>query len=149
MTLFRLIRGMHVEGGPEDCACDRCINDRRIDTERAIAKKAKRKPTISMSKRGHIYRPGDIIDSPSDLVRKYNSEGSIKFELVDATGRTVISSKRSAANSTSTEQESDGLEGLSITELRAIASEEEVALDGATRKEDIIRLIRASTVPTS
>jgi hypothetical protein len=40
--------------------------------------------------------------------------------------------------------EGDGLEEMTVTRLRALASEREVDLDGARRKEEIIERIRAA-----
>ena len=139
--LFRVVKGNHVEAGPPDCDCERCKQDREA------VKADPPKPTI-----GHVYRAGDIVDSSSDLGALFNQQDAIKFERVNASGqviRQVVMPKRNRPPSPSpqlTTSGSDGLDDMTVADLRKHAEEEEIDLGSATRKEDILKEIRKALV---
>lgn len=83
------------------------------------------------SEGGRTYKPGDIIDSMSNLA-KHNIRGDMpRFVLVE--GNPV---SRPLGDPTSV----DFLEGMTIQELRQYAAEEEIDLQDATKKAEIIRI---------
>jgi|SRR6185369_17241677 len=123
---FRLITGAHLGDGPPGCVCDGCLES---------------------GGKNHVYQgatrtySGDIIDSKQDLARRFNQgPHSIKFErLSDKTPA------RSKTFRSGDEDESDtDYKALTVMELRAIAEEREISLDGLTKKSEIIAAIEAA-----
>lgn len=102
-----------------------------------------------------IYKAGDVVDSDVDLVAKYGFE---KFELMPHSYLTQAPvamhqepERAPAAPEAPTESEPtrwsiEDLQGMTLTELREVATEESVDLRGATKKEDIIRILTQLTV---
>jgi len=134
MPFFRLIAGSHVGMGPKGCQCDRCQFDRDAIKQ-------------GVPPKGHIYERGDIIESKSDLCLHFNAPRAIKFERVDPSGRPVHDAApnvQPAVNPSSRLADQDNLDNMTVEELRAFAAEEEIDLDNAVRKQDIIQAIRAS-----
>ena len=78
---------------------------------------------------GKTYDVGDIVDSKSNLLQ-HNFGRSIRFEAV---------LDPNPVNE-------DGLDQLTVTQLRALAAEEEVGLVSATLKDDIIEVLRGKGV---
>lgn len=120
---FRLLKGPHIQGDPAD------------------------------SKRDIQYNPGDIVPSTVDLCAEFNAKAnsmapsglmSQKFERVldyypqseDAGEVTPSVSKPKGEVLTK-----EVLDKKSYQELQVMAKEELVDLKGATKKEDIIRMI--------
>lgn len=132
-----------------------------------LAGKHTQKESNGISK---TYRPGDVIDSKHDLVKLFNSHPTTpKFERVDErTMRGDISSvvqtvtpshvvqaaspspapaapQSSAQTAVAPSRQSiDGLDSMSVKELQLLAQEEEIDLRGASKKEEIIKIIRGA-----
>ncbi len=124
MAYYRVIKGRHLEFQ------DGSQGDRRVSK---------------------IYDTGEIVESAVDLCEAFNQvdeQGvprSIKFERVDSVGRPLAKRKvkpKVSQQQQQSEPASDGLDGLTIEELRKFAAEEEVDLGDAKKKEDIIEAIR-------
>lgn len=78
---------------------------------------------------------GDVIETDRNLGR-FNSVGSTKFKLL-ALGEELVP------------EINDGLEGLTVRELRAYAKENSIEFSGSPenmRKEDLLKEIRAALV---
>ncbi len=73
-----------------------------------------------------IYRPGDIIETNVDLNKVFNDPNGIKFRLISSGG-------------------GDGLEELTVAELRKHAEDEEIDLQKCTAKMDVIAAIRSAS----
>lgn len=101
-----------------------------------------------------IYKPGDVVESEIDLVARHGFE---KFELMphnySASAPTEVrepdhqpSAPQAPTESKPSQWSVEDLQGMTITELREVATEEAVDLRGATKKEDIIRILTQLTV---
>lgn len=91
-----------------------------------------------------IYHKGDIVDSVTNLL-KHNKQGSIKFQKV---GRTAVDEEE-----TVTDPEDVGgygsLADMTVDELKEVAAAEEIDLEGATRRKEIVSRIEAALVTAS
>lgn len=76
------------------------------------------------SEGGRTYLPGEIIESRSDL-SKHNHFPDRRYEPV---------------------AEGDGFDSMTIAELKQHAEEEEVDLGMATKKAEILRLVRGEAI---
>lgn len=85
------------------------------------------------------YKQGDVFDSDEDLVKRF---GHQKFERVysEVTHKPVEKSDKASDKS------DDGLESMTLEELRKFAEGEEIDLGKATRKDEIIKAIRAAEI---
>jgi hypothetical protein len=92
------------------------------------------------------YYKGDIIETKDDLCTKFNDPGNpnnTKFELVNEAGQAITQADPEVAPSV---VHSDGLQSKTVHELKNLAEEEEIELSGATRKSQIIEIIRQARV---
>jgi len=78
------------------------------------------------SEGGKTYMVGDIVDSRSDLSKFNIPDGPQRYRVISDT-------------------ENDSLDKLTVAELRKVAEEREVDISSATRRDQFINLIRAST----
>jgi len=107
-----------------------------------------------------VYRAGEVFESDVDL-RTLNGNGmSPKFERVDMGGPPVSSISPpkppapAPAEATKTPEVPAGkrdldrdygsLDKMSVTELREVAESEEIDLKGASKKEDIVKILRST-----
>lgn len=124
MSYYRLIRGKHHEGGQK-------------------LKDGTEVPLVT-------YNAGDIIESDRPLTELNGDRvEAMKFELVTEEGQPVRAGKKTKRRSKSTPTQTvdevalgDSLGEMSIKQLRAFAEEEEIDLEGVSKKEDIINTIR-------
>jgi len=106
-----------------------------------------------------LYGPGmpdgDLVETETDLVKKFNAPGSVKFERIWDQSQTATSlTKQSAAEARQAEPTNsppaEDLESLSMVELLRIA--EDLELDfpqGKTpSKAQLIKTIRAARAST-
>ena len=121
--LFRVVRGLHVEG-------------RWIDPE-----DGREKPKV--------YRRGDIVNSSTDLVQRHNTTNSVKFERVsvDEAAAVADAARQGFENGNTALLDDDisagdGLDGMSLSELKAVAAEEGIDLGTATSKKAITQIVR-------
>lgn len=118
--------------------------------------------------RGHhiqedvVFNPGQVIETDSDLT-KFNSPQSIRFERIieeskpetleeleakvaklKAAQQPTINPTTPTQSSTPTvkEPKDDGLEQMTVAQLRSFAEEAGIDLLGVNKKEDIIAVIR-------
>lgn len=117
MAKYRVMSGRHAQG----------IDDRQVINGEPNPRYGKPR----------IYLTGDVVESDTDLVRRFNSRDSIKFQRLtdDAPGSSWAPDP--------VNPDADGLTAMTVQELRAHAAAEEIDLAGATKKEDIIAAIRA------
>ena len=130
MGMFRLLQGTH------------CNGDRDPITNALI-----------------VHRPGEVFFSPSDLVKKFNSPDSLKFEpLPDGTLPTHSPVAQAAAEGfrgiTQTQVTPDPsfdlakLQAMDMPALIKLAQEEEIDLGTLKKKEEIVsRIQKALTSP--
>jgi len=99
-----------------------------------------------------VFKAGDIVVTNNDLLQ-FNQPGAAKFELVDSVGRPKsqkpIEKRVQPKAVTPDIPLGDGLEDMTVNELRAMAEEEEIDLGSASRKDEIIKAIRNSMVSTA
>ena len=101
------------------------------------------------------YKAGDIIETDMDLLKLNGREDKMrKFEKIGDPSE--ISSLQAEINTLKAqlaelrgeapadEDPDDGLEAMTVAELRRHAQEEGIDLDTATRKEEIINTIRSA-----
>ena len=95
-------------------------------------------------RRNKIYKPGDIIRTTTDLLRM-NGPGpqGVKFVLVGSTEE-QMSPEFHAMNAAQAQGFNDGMDDMSLDELRKLAREEDIDLSGLSKKEEIARAIRAA-----
>lgn len=90
---------------------------------------------------GTTYKPGSFIESDIDLVKRFNSPGSRKFERIQAADPEVEQAAKAGFNDQD-EPSVIPLEELTVKQLRREADELEVDLTGYSRKEEIINALR-------
>jgi len=134
--LFRVLIGLHFGKGPDGCECPNC--EQTVD----IAGKPVRGTN-------HVYRArtpldppdydGDLIQSDVDMEQRHNhGAGSRKFERVhEGQGQQFQSAP-----------EPYPLEKMNIPQLIAHAEEEEIDLKGASKKDDILRILKTARQPS-
>jgi len=101
------------------------------------------KGELVQPRKNKVYNPGDIIKTTSDLLR-LNGPGpqGVKFVLVGSVEE-QMSPEFHAMNAQAPGFD-DGMDDMSLDELRKIAREEEIDLSGLSKKEEIIRAIRTA-----
>lgn len=87
---------------------------------------------------------GDVFESNKDILALNGSVPTKKFELVTSTVQKVSTKDTEAGETAPQTVPDDGLEHMTIEELRRHASAEGISLHGATKKEDILATIRAA-----
>lgn len=113
---FRVLVGAHLGRGPQGCECEACLKSAGVN---------------------HVYQmrgpkdppgyDGDVIESEVDLVARHNrGPGSVKFERVEEAAQA---------------QAAMPYEKMSLAQLLAVAAEEEVDLRGASKREDVLRVL--------
>ncbi len=149
MPKFRILAGQHVQKDP---ALDEYGNPLK-------------RPDGSVILAPRIYQTGEIVDSPVDLVAKFNHPNSRKFERVDDIVRAARTSQELAhphphtippavvspaplvkdtvknTDPTDLKKYRADLEKMTVKELQAHAQAEEVDLKGNTNKEQIIKIL--------
>ena len=93
------------------------------------------------SEGGRVYDAGSVVDSKSNLLR-FNQPGAVKFQALPDS--TLLDSTPVSEPDT---EPTDLLENMTVADLRKLAEEEEINLDGTTRKDQIVAAIRAATQP--
>jgi hypothetical protein len=126
---FRLLVGAHVGPGPKGCECDDCLKSKGANH----VYNAKRYDGRNRPLDPDGY-DNDTIDSPDvDLVARFNTDFSVKFERVGP-----------GQSQTAAAPAPFPLEKMTLAQLMAVANEEEIDLKGASKKEDIIRIIKGA-----
>ena len=142
MAYYRVLEGKHLSRGPEDCECDNCKHS-RIERKKLEEAEAAGKEYIPRY-RDHVYRKGDIIETDFDLLSFNQGPRAMKFEMVDAVGRPLARRVQKAPPKKIVSN--DGLDDLTVEDLKAVAAEEGIEIGSETRKKEIIKLIRAAMV---
>jgi hypothetical protein len=140
---FRVLVGAHLGDGPAGCDCDHCLRTEgrghAYEAFDAYAARCKREGRPALSR--DQYR-GDLVECKQDLTARFNAgDFSKKFERV---GQAPASA---AAGGDVAAPEPFPLERMTVPQLLMVAEEEEVEVKGVTKKEDLVRLIRAATQP--
>jgi hypothetical protein len=129
--LFRILVGIHLGKGPEGCECPNC--------EQTVEIKG-----VPVRGTNHIYRArspldppeydGDLIQSDVDMEQRHNrGAGSRKFERVHE-GQAAVAQPPAPFP----------LDKMTIPQLIAVAEEEEIDLKGASKKDDILRILKTA-----
>lgn len=100
---------------------------------------------------GKQYVPGDIVDSMTDLNRLNGPGMKPKFKQVkDSRDEEQARTQVSVAPAVQQKETSDGilgtLEGMTVSDLRKLAAEEEIDLGDAKTKEELVKVIHESSV---
>ncbi len=111
--------------------------------------------------KSRTWGPGDIVETNQDLGRHNTPGMTPKFELLEdkpqaglkelphqpppAPAPTQHTTPQANPNTAKVafSPASDKLDSLGVKELQALAAEEEIDLKGATKKEDIVRILRS------
>jgi len=80
---------------------------------------------------GKVYQKGDVVRSEQELDKQF---GPRKFQRLDGVAP--------EATTAVVEDDFSDLENMSLAELRKFAEDEEIDLEGATRKEATLAIIR-------
>ncbi len=111
---------------------------------------------LDLNDKPRTWGPGEVIETNQDLSR-HNAPGMTpKFELLeDRPQAPQAGLKEMPAQPTAPQfnpnpgkapvstSRSDNLDNLGVKELQALAAEEEIDLKGATKKEDIVKILRS------
>lgn len=98
-----------------------------------------------------VYRQGDIVETNSDLVAKFNSPNAVKFERVED-GPTVQQRPASAAQPTPAQPSlaprdvkefHAAIDKMNLAELKQLAEDDEVDLKGETDIHKIRKVLKA------
>lgn len=87
-----------------------------------------------------VYNPGDIIESGTDLEKRFNVPGSLRFQRIREEDLPRQEDHPSG------NQGKTALETLTVNQLRKLAEEYEIDLADATKKDDIIGILAAEGV---
>lgn len=90
-----------------------------------------------------VYNPGDVIETDTDLTRFNVPNAPPKFEVVH--GDAVAAAAKKGFETVGVP--ADGLDAMTVADLRAMAAEEEIDLGGAATKAAIVAAIRAANQP--
>lgn len=82
-----------------------------------------------------MFYPGDIIETEVDLSRHQLKNGPRRFELLP---------QYDTSNLPKREEDDDGLERMTIADLKTMAEAEEIDLGDASIKAEIINIIRVT-----
>jgi len=134
MAFFRLLAGKHIGPMIDGCGCERCTTD--VVTLKDNVERAKNKQSPK-SLKGHMYNPGDIVESPKDLVSRFPN----KFQMVDRTGRTM-ERPRPADEDLPQPTQNDFLNTMTREELENYAAEAQVDISKCKTKPEIMNAIR-------
>lgn len=85
------------------------------------------------------HEPGAIVESEIDLVAK---QGADRWRRVSSNFTSPASSQPSVPPTQVPKVEDDGLDELTVAELRQYAEENELDLSGKSRKDEIVQAIR-------
>lgn len=98
-------------------------------------------PKTGKKTKNKVYNKGDVVETHVKLDKKF---GKAKFELLGTVERAkpVEDVEVDEEWEGGEEVESDGLDDMSVRELRSYAQEEEIDLGRASRKSDIVDVIR-------
>lgn len=86
-----------------------------------------------------IFHQGEVVNSKSNLVAIHNKPGSIKFEKVPENTPAKYENDKPRSKS---KEIVDNLEELTVRDLKEMASQEEIEIDNAMNKVEIINAIR-------
>jgi hypothetical protein len=152
--LFRLLIGDHVGWGPPGCECDDCLKtpeaERRANGNRG--KDHRYRARFYHPQKGRFENPdtgaeikepgdydNDVIDSPTDLEKHNGPHPSLrKFARVGSDHDREWAGGPPVAQA----PEPYPLEKMTYAQLLAVADDEEVALEGAKGKEEVLRKIQ-------
>jgi hypothetical protein len=101
-----------------------------------------------------IYRTGDIVKTDADLCRMFNSKGARKFLRLDDDTPARLTPPKIAKKpeedpdelaklKLDIEESEDIYAGLTVAELRTLAEDEEIDLEGVVKKDDILKIMYA------
>lgn len=95
---------------------------------------------------GLQYATGSIIETKSDLVKKFNSPGSEKFRRVEDSAPVTIPTNRNSIAPEGVVQKTaeEIFDEMDVDELRKFAGENKINVGKATSKEDLVRIIKAN-----
>lgn len=109
-----------------------------------------------------VYRQGDEFDSDTELDRRFNAPGTMKFQRMqkveDDTEESLdlleqqLKERRAKLKSKKAkkaETPDDGLDKMTMVQLQELAQDNDIDLGKAKSKEEIIAVIRAQTVEVS
>lgn len=121
---FQVLRGRHVEG---HCYQDPETGEQHLVSQEEYEKEPKRYTPAQFYKGGPF---GDIVETDKNLLR-FNQPGSTKFKLL-------------APGERPEPEINDGLEEMTIQQLREYAEDLEIEIpQTTTKKSDIVTIIRA------
>jgi len=98
---------------------------------------------------GKRYRKGDTVLSKSELAKKYNFPNSKKYEFIGTVSDGGESEETPIEITPETDDKENRwtqaeLEALTVNELKELAEDEEVDLEGLRLKEEIVEAILRS-----
>lgn len=139
MMKFRLLAGQHIQK-----------EDVKDDSGKVVINEETGKP----ERASRVYNQGDVVPSETDLVKKL---GASKFQLIDSGKKSrkeqalaEQGAKNRARSEQGTEDDSraeevtDTFDDMTVAELKDYAAENEIDLEGAHLKADIVKKIRES-----
>lgn len=139
MKRFRLLRGKYVSGNKADAKNPRRTYNKGdlIETEVDLTKFNGPPPMQPKFARADDYgAPGMEAYSQPPTARELEK---LRQDRVKGTSETLDEPEVDATDS---EDAEDGLDDYTVAQLKEYAANEEIDLEGATRKEDILRAIR-------
>jgi len=135
MAFFRLLAGKHIGPMIDGCGCERCTTD--VETLKGNVERVKNKQSPK-SLKGHMYNPGDIVESQKDLVSRFPN----KFQMVDRTGRAMERPRATEDDDRQQPAQNDFLNTMTREELENYAAESQVDVSKCKTKPEIMNAIR-------
>lgn len=149
LQLFRLLAGMHQQKEFVKSADGKLVQLTSEDDGHPLTDR-RGKPIYETQTVEYRFNSNNVVESHKDLVallpNKFQLIGPAKRKMsqeeLDAWGIKADEKKAKAAEPA--EPEDDGLEKMTVADLRELAEREEYDLGDAHRKDDIIAAIRLS-----
>lgn len=134
---FRILVGEHLGQGPLGCECASCLRSEGKDHRYKAALRGRDGLLLHPDTRkpidGDNPYDGDIIDSLVDLSARFNQgPSSLKFERLGF----AVSLTQPAPPIPYP------LEKMTLAQLLSVAEEEEIDLRGASKREDVLKILR-------
>ena len=147
---FRILVGSCIDDCPPGCQCDRVLDHKdtrnhlyetyECYAQRLIAEKRKDEIVPEEEYTNHI------IDSKRDLCGRMNADprdpSTHKFERLTNADGTPVNSAYAAVARMALPPQAFPVEKMTYPQMLTYAAEEEIDLKGASKKEDVIRIIK-------
>lgn len=148
LKLYRLLAGIHIQDEFTKDADGKLIQARDAD-DKPVTERGK--PVYEKAPMTYRADSNNVVESHKDLITILPN----KFQLIGPSKRKMSDEevkawgikddpKKTAVKTQDDEPEDDGLEKMTVADLHELVERDEIDIGNATRKDDIIKAIRAA-----